>query len=54
MCQEVLNYQDAIKCVQESDESLVKGLSDSGALNLSTELREASDEYLSVAMEVGT
>lgn len=49
---EVRNYRDSIKEVQEAEEKLLKDLGASGLGAVSPQLQQASDEYLSVVIEV--
>lgn len=49
---EVRNYRDSIKEVQEAEEKLLKDLGASGLGAVSPQLQQASDEYLSVVMEM--
>lgn len=49
---EVRNYRDAVRGIQEAEEKLLKDLGSSGLTAVSAELRQATDEYLSVVMEV--
>lgn len=49
---EVRNYRDAVRGIQEAEEKLLKDLGSSGLTAVSPELRQATDEYLSVVMEM--
>lgn len=49
---EVRNYGEAIKSIQDAEEKLLKDLGSSGLTAISPELRQATDEYLSVVMEM--
>lgn len=49
---EVRNYREAIKDVQESEEKLIKDLTNSGLTTFSPQLHQAMEEYLSVTMEM--
>jgi len=52
LIREVPTYQQSIRDVQEAEEKLVKDLGNTGVTAYSPKLREATDEYLSVVMEV--
>ena len=49
---EVRNDREAVRAIQEAEEKLLKDLGSSGLTAVSTELQQATDEYLSVVMEV--
>ncbi|XP_050729695.1 uncharacterized protein LOC127005134 isoform X1 [Eriocheir sinensis] len=49
---EVRNYRDSIRGIQEAEEKLLKDLGASGLTAVSPELRQATDEYLSVVVEM--
>ncbi|KAG0698162.1 Bridging integrator 3 [Chionoecetes opilio] len=49
---EVCSYREAVRRTQEAEEKLLKDLGASGLTAVSTELRKATDEYLSVVVEM--
>ncbi|XP_069946597.1 uncharacterized protein [Cherax quadricarinatus] len=49
---EVRNYREAIKDIQEAEEKLLKDLGSSGLTAISPQMQQATDEYLSVVMEM--
>ena len=49
---EVRNHREAMRAIQEAEEKLTKDLGSSGLTAVFPELRQTTDEYLSVVMEV--
>ncbi|XP_042226894.1 uncharacterized protein LOC121869563 [Homarus americanus] len=49
---EVRNYGEAVKDTQEAEEKLLKDLGASGLAAVSPQMQQATDEYLSVVMEM--
>ncbi|KAK7058744.1 hypothetical protein SK128_012245 [Halocaridina rubra] len=49
---EIKNYRNALKDVQDSEEKLIRDLSNSGLAVYSPQLHQALDEYLSVTLEM--
>lgn len=49
---EVRNYREALKDIQEAEEKLLKDLGSSGLTAISPQMQQATDEYLSVVMEM--
>ncbi|XP_045106610.1 uncharacterized protein LOC123501687 [Portunus trituberculatus] len=49
---EVRNYREAMRAIQEAEEKLIKDLGSSGLTAVFPELRQTTDEYLSVVVEM--